>query len=32
MTRTGRAARLSSHLPEPFVDMHRLPAASTAAA
>ena len=22
MTRTGKAARLSSHLPEPFVDMH----------
>jgi assimilatory nitrate reductase catalytic subunit len=22
MTRTGRSARLSSHLPEPFVDMH----------
>jgi assimilatory nitrate reductase catalytic subunit len=22
MTRTGRAARLSDHLPEPFVDMH----------
>lgn len=22
MTRSGRSARLASHLPEPFVDMH----------
>ena len=22
MTRSGRSARLSSHVPEPFVDMH----------